>query len=68
MEKSDELKEVYSEKQRRWACSQINTKKGERVLPKEKAIEMCKDIKHSKKNPSITKGKLVEYILNKSKL
>ncbi len=39
----EELEEVYSEKQRRWACSQMGDDfKGERSLSKEEAEEMCK--------------------------
>jgi|18_taG_2_1085343.scaffolds.fasta_scaffold38499_2 hypothetical protein len=37
------LEEVYSEKQRRWACTNPSD------LSAEEAEEMCKDIKHSKK-------------------
>ena len=39
----EELNEVYSEKQRRWACAQTGDDfKGERSLSKEEAEEMCK--------------------------
>ena len=39
----EELNEVYSEKQRRWACAQTGDDfKGERSLSKEEAKEMCK--------------------------
>lgn len=37
------LKEVYSEKQRNWACAQLNKNfKGKRTLTKKQAKEMCK--------------------------
>lgn len=70
MKKIDILKEVYSEKQRRWACYQMNAPKSERELSKSKATEMCKDIKHSKKRdenvkPKMKKKDLVEYINSK---
>ena len=39
----EELNEVYSEKQRRWACAQTGDDfKGERSLTKKEAEEMCK--------------------------
>jgi hypothetical protein len=39
----EELNEVYSEKQRRWACAQTGDDfKGERSLNKAEAEEMCK--------------------------
>ena len=39
----EELNEVYSEKQRRWACAQTGDDfKGERSLSKKEAEEMCK--------------------------
>ena len=39
----EELNEVYSEKQRRWACAQMGDDfKGERSLSKKEAEEMCK--------------------------
>ena len=39
----EELSEVYSEKQRRWACAQTGDNfKGERSLTKKEAEEMCK--------------------------
>jgi len=49
--KSDELREVYSEKQRRWACVQANlpTNKRQKSLSKKEAEEMCKDVSISKK-------------------
>ena len=38
-----ELKEVFSEKQRKWACAQMGDDfKGERKLTKKQAKEMCK--------------------------
>ena len=48
----EELDEVYSEKQRRWACAQMSDDfKGERTLSRKEAEEMCKGpmIKKSKK-------------------
>jgi hypothetical protein len=71
MKKIDILDEVYSEKQRRWACWQMNAPKSEREISKSKATEMCKDVKHSKKkkeesvNPKMKKKDLVEYINKK---
>jgi uncharacterized protein YlbG (UPF0298 family) len=68
MKKIDILNEVYTEKQRKWACSQMNAPKSEREISKLKATEMCKDVKHSKKkkketvNPKMKKKDLVEYI------
>ena len=39
----EELNEVYSEKQRRWACAQMGDDfEGERSLTKKEAEEMCK--------------------------
>ena len=39
----EELNEVYSKKQRRWACAQTGDDfKGERSLSKKEAEEMCK--------------------------
>tara|TARA_R100000005_G_scaffold68217_1_gene36198 strand:+ start:349 stop:759 length:411 start_codon:yes stop_codon:yes gene_type:complete len=39
----EELNEVYSEKQRRWACAQMGDDfEGERSLSKKQAEEMCK--------------------------
>ena len=39
----EELNEVYSEKQRRWACAQTGDDfEGDRSLNKEEAEEMCK--------------------------
>ena len=71
MKKWDILKEVFSEKQRRWDCYQMNAPKSEREISKTKATEMCKDVKHSKKKdenikPKMKKGDLVEYV-NKNK-
>jgi hypothetical protein len=68
MKKIDIIREVYTEKQRRWACNQIDVPKNEREISKEKALEMCKDVKHSKKDITITKGKLKEYINQKTKV
>lgn len=73
MKKSDNLDEVYTEKQRRWACHQMDSPKSERKIPKEKATEMCKDVKHSKKKnenvkPKMKKGALVEYINSKKNI
>ena len=48
----EELDEVYSEKQRRWACAQTSDDfKGERTLSRKEAEEMCKGpmLKKSKK-------------------
>lgn len=49
--KSEELREVYSEKQRRWACVQANlpTNKRQKSLSKKEADEMCGDVNISKK-------------------
>jgi len=39
---SEEVNEVYSDKQRRWACAQMRDDfKGERSLTKKQAKEMC---------------------------
>ena len=39
---SEEVNEVYSDKQRRWACAQMGDDfKGERSLTKKQAEEMC---------------------------
>jgi hypothetical protein len=39
---SEEVNEVYSDKQRRWACAQMGDDfKGERSLTKKQAKEMC---------------------------
>lgn len=70
MKKIDILSEVYSEKQRRWACYQMNTPKSEREISKSDATEMCKDVKHSKKKdenvkPKMKKSDLLEYINSK---
>ena len=70
MKKIDILNEVFTEKQRRWACYQMNAPKSERELSKTKATEMCKDVKHSKKKdenvkPKMKKKDLVEYINKK---
>jgi len=67
MKKIDILNEVYTEKQRRWACWQMDAPKSEREISKLNATEMCKDVKHSKKNvkPKMKKKDLVEYIINK---
>jgi hypothetical protein len=69
------LKEVYTEKQRRWACWQMNAPASEREISKKEATEMCKDVKHSKNkdkkesiNPKMKKGDLVEYIKNSKKI
>lgn len=67
MRKIDILKEVYTEKQRRWACWQTDAPKSQRKLSKNKAWEMCKDVEHSKKNeenvkPKMKKGDLIEYV------
>ena len=47
-----ELEEVYSEKQRRWACAQSGESrkdfKGEPSLSPKEAEEMCKDTKLTK--------------------
>lgn len=74
MRKIDILNEVYSEKQRRWACWQTDAPKSQRKLSKNKAWEMCKDVEHSKKNeetinPKMKKGDLIEYVYkNKTRL
>ena len=49
--KRSELGEVYSEKQRRWACVQANlpTSKRQKSLSKKEAKEMCGDVNISKK-------------------
>ena len=71
MKKKDIVDEVYTEKQRKWACSQMNAPKSEREISKSNATEMCKDVKHSKKkkeesvNPKMKKKDLVEYISKK---
>ncbi len=68
------IKEVYTEKQRKWACWQMNEPKSDRKISKKDATEMCKDVKHIKGkdkketiNPKMKKGDLVEYI-KKSKI
>jgi hypothetical protein len=71
MRKIDILKEVYTERQRRWACSQIDAPKSERVLSKSEATEMCKDVKLSKskdKKPKMKKRDLVEYVIHKNSI
>lgn len=71
MKKIDIIKEVYTEKQRRWACSQIDAPKSERVLSKSEATEMCKDVKLSKskdKKAKMKKKDLVEYITHKKSI
>jgi hypothetical protein len=70
MKKIDILNEVFTEKQRRWACYQMDAPKSEREISKTKATEMCKDVKHSKKKdenvkPKMKKKDLVEYINKK---
>lgn len=70
MKKIDILNEVYTEKQRRWACWQMDAPKSEREISKDNATEMCKDVKHSKKKdksikPKMKKKDLVEYISKK---
>ena len=70
MKKIDILNEVFTEKQRRWACYQMDAPKSEREISKNKATEMCKDVKHSKKKdenvkPKMKKKDLVEYINKK---
>lgn len=70
MKKIDILNEVFTEKQRRWACYQMDVPKSEREISKTKATEMCKDVKHSKKKdenvkPKMKKKDLVEYINKK---
>ena len=72
MKKIDILNEVYTEKQRRWACYQMDAPKSEREISKTNATEMCKDVKHSKKKnenvkPKMKKKDLVEYINKKMK-
>jgi len=73
MKKKDILKEVYSEKQRKWACWQANlsTKKRKKGLSKKEAKEMCTDVDHSLKqeeiiNPKMKKSDLLEYIKHSS--
>ncbi len=73
MKKKDILKEVYSEKQRKWACWQANlyTKKRKKGLSKKEAKEMCADVDHSLKqeetiNPKMKKSDLLEYIKHSS--
>jgi len=73
MKKIDIINEVYTEKQRRWACDQIDAPKSEREISKKDATEMCKDVKQSKKKNEIVKPKmkkkdLVEYINTKISL
>jgi hypothetical protein len=73
MKKIDIIDEVYTEKQRRWACYQMDAPKSEREISKKNATEMCKDVKHSKKKNEIVKPKmkkkdLVEYINTKISL
>lgn len=75
MKKRDILKEVYTEKQRKWACWQagLSSKKRKKGLSKKEAEEMCSDADHSKrkeesKNPKMKKGDLVEYINTKKHL
>lgn len=73
MKKIDIIDEVYTEKQRRWACYQMNAPKSEREISKKDATEMCKDTKHSKKKdetvkPKMKKKDLVEYINTKISL
>lgn len=73
MKKRDILDEVYTEKQRRWACYQMNAPKSEREISKTKATEMCKDVKHSKKkdenvNPKMKKKDLVEYVKSRKNI
>lgn len=75
MKKRDILKEVYTEKQRKWACWQagLSSKKRKKSLSKKEAEEMCSDVDHSKrkeesKNPKMKKGDLVEYINTKKHL
>lgn len=70
MKKIDILNEVYTEKQRRWACWQMDAPKSEREISKYNATEMCKDVKRTKKNgksikPKMKKKDLVEYINKK---
>lgn len=49
-EEQEEIEEVYSEKQRNWACAQLGDDfKGERKLTKKQAKEMCKGPMLSKK-------------------
>ena len=45
------IQEVYSEKQRKWACVQANlpANKRQKSLSKKEAEEMCRDTKISKK-------------------
>jgi hypothetical protein len=69
MKKRDIIKEVYSEKQRKWTCWQSNltSKKRKKGLSKKEAEEMCSDVDHSLKqeestNPKMKKGELMEYI------
>ena len=73
MKKIDIINEVYTEKQRKWACYQMDAPKSEREISKKNATEMCKDVKHSKKKNEIAKPKmkkkdLVEYINTKISL
>jgi hypothetical protein len=73
MKKIDIINEVYTEKQRKWACYQMDGPKSEREISKKDATEMCKDVKQSKKKNEIVKPKmkkkdLVEYINTKISL
>ena len=73
MKKIDIINEVYTEKQRRWACYQMDAPKSEREISKKNATEMCKDVKHTKKKdekvkPKMKKKDLVEYINTKISL
>ena len=73
MKKIDIINEVYTEKQRRWACYQMDAPKSEREISKKNATEMCKDVKHSKKKdetvkPKMKKKDLMEYINTKISL
>jgi nucleoid-associated protein YejK len=49
----EELDEVYSQKQRRWACAQKDkpAKKRKKGLSKKEADEMCKSKELKKKKP-----------------
>ena len=74
MKKRDILKEVYTERQRRWACWQASLPAKERKegLSKEEAKEMCYDVEHSLRKeyvtPKMKKKDLLEYIKSKKVL
>ena len=55
------VKEVYSEKQRKWACAQVDSKSRPKGLSKAQAKEMCSDTNLSK-NESMKNTRLQELI------